>query len=690
MNRLHVPMLMGLLAGSCTQVVNVDVPGTQNAPRTPDTPLTPETPRTPDEPAVCDPGQKRVQRLNKREYNHTVQDLLGVTASPADAFPADDSAKGFDNQAEVLAMSPLLVEQLNDAAETLANAVMRGGQVASFVVEAETLDGEVGGPNGGNYNLFTNGSLATDFTLPADGTYTVVVRADQQAAGPDAAQMEIFVDGNTLESVAVAGAADYTATLTATAGSHRVGVRFLNDFFDQDTGADRNLLIDTIGINGPVGASNALRDRFVVCDASVVGAEACARTTWEAFLPRAYRRPVAVEEVDAMAAMVNTAIAAGDSFDDAMATGLETVLMSPHFLYRVELDPRDNPTAVHRVGVHDLASRLSYFLWSTMPDDELMAAANDGSLATPSVLRAQTERMLASPRMQEGFALVLSSQWLKTNELDLAQPNAERFPEVTPDVRAAMKQETQLLINDLIASDAPIQTLVNADFTYLNPTLANLYGLSVDGLADDDGDGFVRANTAGTGRSGILSHAGILTMTSFPLRTSPVKRGKWVLEQLLCIPPGDVPAGVPVLNEDETAGTVRQRLEQHRADPNCASCHVLMDPIGFGLESFDPIGRSRTTDTGGDIIDDSAVFLGVPFVGVGGLASTLTDSEYLPSCVADRLTSYAVGRGLTYAEGDVCTIADVVRRANATGFSFTDLATSMVESDVFQMRKGEE
>ena len=682
---------LGLVSAGCVDDVADD-----DEQLGPDAPLLPDTPRGPGDPVACDPGSKTLHRLNRTEYARTIGDLLGAEAAVATelaaGFPADDVAGGFDNNADVLSTSPLLVEKLDAAAEAIAAAVFPDTLGASTAqrLQAEDVGGSVGAAQGDVWNLHSTGDLTATFTTTSAGRYAVRVRADQQAGGPDDARMTISVDGAALVAVDVDGLATYGTETELSAGNHSITARFENDFYDPDNGVDRNLLVDFLELEGPLGAgvASAGRARFVPCDPAG-DVEGCARTALTPLLARAFRRPVVDEEVSPYVGLVSLAVSEGDSFDAGLRLATHAMLLSPAFLYRAEFDDGADD-AVHRISTHELASRLSYFLWASMPDAALFERADNGTLADRSVLKAEVARMLASDKASGGIVDALASQWLNTRALDTATPDEDLYP-LPADVRAAMKQETRLVVAAVLKSDRDAKDLLDVDFTFVNQALADFYGLPFDGDGDDDGDGFVRVPLAGTARSGVLTHGAFLTANSYPFRTSPVKRGRWVVDTLLCVDPGDIPPDVPALIEDPTAGSVRERMEAHRSEPRCAACHVLMDPVGFGLEGFDPVGRVRTTDADGYDIDDDDVFFETPFTNPAGLAGAIKEQVGLPSCMVEKLGSYTLGRGLDFAlAGDVCTIDDVTARAAAEGFSLNEILLAVVESDSFQMRNATE
>ncbi len=667
-----------------------------------DAPLLPDTPRASGDPAACDPGRHALHRLNRTEYDRTVKDLLGVASTPVAGFPADDVAAGFDNNADVLSTSPLLVEKLDAAAQEIALALFPDvtGAAEIQTLQAEDVGGAVGVATGEFWNLFAAGDVTASVTTTVAGRYAVRVRADQQAAGPDAARMTIRVDDVDLVTVDVDGLDTYAVETELSAGEHRVTARFDNDFYNPDAGEDRNLLVDFVEVEGPLGVvgSSAGHDRFVFCAPAdqVPGGDVdgCARATLQPILARAFRRPVDDAEVTPYVGLVSLAVTHGDAFDAGLRLATEALLLSPAFYFRAEFDVDGSGAAIdgaHRVSTYELAARLSYFLWATLPDEALFARAADGSLANKSVLKLEVERMLRDPRAQGGVVDALAGQWLNTRGLDNVSPDPERYP-LPDDIKSALKRETLLVVQELLKSDRSAKDLLDVDFTFVNAPLAAFYGLPFDPVlaadGDDDDDGFIRVSLAGTNRAGVLTHGAFLAANSYPFRTSPVKRGRWVVDQLLCLPPGEIPADVPPLDENPASGSVRERMEQHRSDPSCAACHVMMDPIGFGLESFDPIGRSRTVDVDGYVIDDDDLFFDTAFTNPAGLAGALKNESSLAPCMVEKLGSYTLGRGLDqYAGGDACTVDDIVARADARGFSLSDILQATVESDAFQMRQ---
>jgi len=433
--------------------------------------------------------------------------------------------------------------------------------------------------------------------------------------------------------------------------------------------------------------NTTLRSKLVTCDL-VKQAAACARTTLEAFTPRAYRRPVASTEIDQLMTLVTLATSKGDTAEAGLTLALQAVLLSPNFLFRVELDPTPTATTPHPLNGYELASRLSYFLWSTMPDDQLTAAAAAGTLSNPATLKAQVTRMLASPKAR---ALVdnFAGQWLVTRAVQEITPDPATFPKFDDKLRAAMAAETGAFFQDFVAGTLTGDQLLTADYTYVNDRLASHYGLPAVNSTN-----LVKVSLAGNAqRGGILGQASLLTVTSHPSRTSPVVRGKYVLSQLLCddIPPPPPNVDVGALDSAGATGTLRQRLEAHRSNSSCAACHGLMDPIGFGLENYDAIGAYRTMD-GTDAIDASGTLPGGgTFSGRQELAQLIAASPAYASCFATKLYSYALGRlpEMTDNHLDPWTVYQLAQGYRQNGMRFPDLVSNLVSSRTFLERRGE-
>jgi mono/diheme cytochrome c family protein len=431
-------------------------------------------------------------------------------------------------------------------------------------------------------------------------------------------------------------------------------------------------------------ASPQTRQRIFICrPADKSKEEECARKLIENFARRAYRRPIRSGELDRLAGFVRLAESQGDGFDTGIELALQAILTSPHFLYRIERDPQ--PMKGEKSNLHiteyELASRLSYFLWSTMPDDELFKLADKGELRKQLV--PQVRRMLNDTRSRalvENFA----GQWLQTRNLKNATPDPGRFPSFDEPLRAAMAKETELVFESVLREDRSILDFLDADYTFVNERLARHYG-----IAGVKGDSFRRVTLTDGRRGGILTQASVLTVTSNPTRTSPVKRGKWILENILGTPPPPSPPDVPELSEDKSvvlSGRLRQRMEQHRANPNCAVCHQRMDPLGFGFENFDAVGAWRDRDGQFPIDPSGTLPGGQSFKGPAELKALLkTKQEAFSRCLSEKMLTYALGRGLEAY--DKCAVDQITGALAGNGYRFTTLVLEIVKSDPFQMRR---
>lgn len=588
------------------------------------------------------------------------------------------------------------------------------GATIRFPVDTLTASG-VGTtlPNGTRL-LGKDGQVTASFTAPNDGEYVLRAQAYADQAGKEPTKMEWRINGKPVKTFDVTAPGQlvpiegqrlfslellnpmpylYEAKVKLTAGPQQFTAAFINDFSDPKASnpnlRQRNLYINYLEVQNPNQPQPlppmpaALAANFTVKPTPETKM-AAAREILGNFTRRAWRRPVEPAELDSLMTLFAKADADGEPFLSAMKLPMKAVLVSPYFLFRGEVQPDpDNSQSVHQVTEYDLASRLSYFLWSSMPDDELLDLAGKGELRKN--LTAQVRRMLASPKAQ---ALVenFSGQWLQTRNLDFVAPDKDLFPNYDINLREAMRTETQMFFNAVMREDRSVIDFLNGDFTFVNQRLAEFYGIK--GVK---GELFQRVSLDGTPRRGILTQASVLTITSNPTRTSPVKRGKWVLENLLNTPPPPPPPDVPLLANDghPDSGTLRQQMEQHRANPACASCHAQMDPLGFGLENFDAIGQWRDKD-GNDQVDPSGqLATGEKFAGAAELENILATQrrdEFL-DCVAEKMLTYAIGRGIE--PYDHPAVQKIIAGMEQNDLKFSSLIMEVVNSMPFQMRRGE-
>lgn len=648
------------------------------------------------------PGRVTVRRLNREEYNNTIRDLLAVDFKPADDFPPDEISFGFDNIGDALTISPVLMEKYLDAAESIARqaivtktpawppvSTVRGDKLKGVSYENDNSNLRA---ERGRLGLFREGEGQMSFDAPEDGDYEIRIRAHQDRAGPEHAHMAIKVDGKEIDRVDVINRSDKPTTFTRKValkkGKHLIAAGYMNNF---NSDGDRNLYLHWIEVQGPLGSVAPPMPgphRRLIPSPPKPGEEPeHARQLLQEFASKAWRRPATAEEAARLAKLVDLVMDDGENFATGMQVALQAVLTSPNFLFRWELDGRtDQATGARELGGYELASRLSYFIWSSLPDDELFARAADGSLTKPEILKSEALRLLGDPRSS---ALIgnFSGQWLQTRNLDTLEPDPELFPEFDDELREAMRRESELFFQSIVRDDRSVLDLIAADYTFLNERLAQHYG--IEGVR---GEEFRRvALEPEHHRGGILGQGAILTLTSNATRTSPVNRGKWVLEQLLGTPPPPPPADVPELPESEAANasaSLRERLEMHRASPDCAGCHAKMDPIGFALENYDAIGRWRDLD-GKFPIDSSGILPGgVKIRGAEDLKKVISTREDFLKTLSERMLTYSLGRGTEAYDRKV--INGIAAKLNQGEQRFSVLLTEVVLSDPFRRRNVEE
>jgi len=658
-----------------------------------------------------DPGHVTIRRLNRNEYNNTIRDLVGVDFKPAADFPLDDTGYGFDNIGDVLSMSPYLAEKYLAAAEQVVGKIESTNKAVVDTKHARwdgiDMTAEVGSEVDGtkHWNLGTEGEIYKERRLDG-GRYELRIAAEQDAAGKEPAKMAVRVDGKDLQTFEVKNLRGtpkvYEVQVDVTPGIHKFAAAYLNNFRDPENPdpslRDRNLIVDWVEVEQIAGSDVAgpakpqaedmrARGVFFVRPGKGLGDEAAARQVIERFTTRAYRRPVESGEVDALMKLYRMARGEGDGWEAAVRYALTGVLVSPQFLFRIEKDPA-TPTGaqpvVHPINDYELATRLSYFLWASMPDPELFSLAGQGKLKQPGVLEGQVKRMLGDPKA-EALVKNFLGQWLELRLMDGIVRDRQRYPLFDSRLRDAMQKEVETFFVNLIKEDRPVTEMLDADYTFVNDRLARFY--EIDGVKGSD---FRKVSLSGTKRGGVLTMAAVLTVTAMPTRTSPVLRGKYVLEEILGTPPPPPPPNVPSLitsnRQRQDAATLRQRLEIHRADPTCASCHMRMDGIGFTLENFDAIGRWRDMDAGEKIDSTGVLPGGTKLDGPESLKKVLVSrKDDFVRCFVEKLLTYAVGRGMeTY---DRCTIKDICVEAKKDDLRFSAVVNALVRSDAFLKRR---
>ena len=600
---------------------------------------------------LADPGRVTLRRLNRDEYNRTVADLLGTKLRPADDFPGDDVGNGFDNMGDVLTTSPLLMEKLLDSAERLAREAVLVPKNFTRRYDGSDFAG-AGGPNGSKLALNSGGVATKVLRGIVPGNYRLHVAAWAQQAGDEAAKMRVLLDGKPLALFEVPNtkAKDFELPLEVPQGEHRLGVEFTNDYYNEKTKADRNLFVDSVEMTGPLGAVAlpASHKRIIPYEPEKGQEEATARKFIAAFAGRAFRRPATPQDLDRLMP-VYEAGAKGGSFDEGMRLAVQAVLSSPRFLFRLEQDPVATKGKVRSLDGYEVASRLSYFLWSSMPDATLMDLAAKGKLTQPAVIRAQVRRMIADPKAQ-ALADNFAAQWLNLRKLAIVEFDPKQYP-VTDALRDDMATETKMFFLSVLRNGRTISDFVDADYTYLDGRMASHYG--IEGVT---GDEWRRVPLKGE-RGGVLTQASVLTVTSNPTRTSPTKRGKWVLENIFGTPPpppppgvSDIPSEKPQARRHDPAATdggapeePRLRGLPHRRWTPSASGWRTSTPSAAGARRRasspwtppGPCPRATSRSAGPAQLEE---------------ASSSRKSRRSPSAIAEKLLTYALGRGVDFKD----------------------------------------
>jgi Protein of unknown function (DUF1592)/Protein of unknown function (DUF1588)/Protein of unknown function (DUF1587)/Protein of unknown function (DUF1585)/Protein of unknown function (DUF1595) len=651
-----------------------------------------------------DPGRITARRLNRTEYRNTIRDLFGVDFQATQEFPTDDSGEGFDNLADVLTISPLLAEKYLAAAERIsarALDLVRLPKPISASYSAVQGGGQIAGTTGTAQRAGTS-FIEVTHRVEYDGDYVIQAGLSGHR-GPEGrpVTMGLWMDGTLLYKEEVATTPPKTVYFSPyelkefkvflPEGRHVFRLGFMNDEIGANMPRDKRFdsaankypsYLEFLGPQRPSEAS-ASRKSILICDPA--SGRACVERIVSALARKVYRRPVKSAEVASLLRVADSARAEGLSAEQGIQTALTAMLVSPDFLFRIERDaqPR-NATAAHRVSDVELATRLSYFLWSSTPDDQLLELAERGRLSNPAVLDQQVERMLADPRasaLSENFA----GQWLETRGLDSVKPDPEKFPAWNAELKEAMRTETRLFFDSILRGNRPISEFLTARYTFLNEQLARFYGIE-----DVKGMEFRRVDLQNNERGGILGQASVLTVSSYPTRTSVVLRGRYILENILNSPPPPPPPNVPPLDEETTGvkQSLREQMEQHRSNPACAVCHSKMDPLGFALENYDAIGKWREKDGKFPIDTDGTLPDGTRFNGPSGLRDALaTRTPQFAEALTQKMLVYALGRGLE--SYDRRSINSIMRNWDTKGYAFQSLIFEIVRSLPFQSRRGE-
>jgi hypothetical protein len=665
------------------------------------------------------PGRPTLHRLNRAEYGNAIRDLLGLQIDVSEMLPPDDSGYGFDNIGDVLTVSPELLERYLLASGKVARQAVGDTKIPpAYQIYSVAHGLKQDDRMADDLQIGSRGGSVVEHLFPVDGEYEIAVELQRGRAGEllgngRVRKLNVRLDDQPIHEdftipanrgrradintgVGKETEQGYKVRLPVKAGVHTIAAAFEKDtvlpegiLFKQRFDAIQSYFegVGSIAVAGPYNVQGpgdtASREKIFICHPAGASDEMpCAEKILTNIVHHAYRRPVTADDMPALLALYKQGAEAG-GFEQGIRLALQKVLVSPNFLFRVELDPADtSPGGVRQVSDIELASRLSFFLWSSIPDDELLAVAEGGKLRDPAVLEAQVRRMLADPRSQ---ALVqnFAGQWLFLRNIPAVQPDPAAFPTWDENLRQAMKKETELWLESQMRDDRSVVDLLTTDYTFVNERLAEHYGMK--GIW---GNEFRRVAVEDPRRRGLLGQASIMAVTSYPNRTAPTVRGKWVLEQLLGTPPPPPPPNVPFLKEDAAHGklSMRQRMEEHRTAPQCAVCHKIMDPIGFALENLDGIGKWRDLggDEGTEPIDPSGILPdGSAFDGPAGLRDVLVKRHDLfVENFVERLLTYAMGRGVE--EYDRPVIRRIAREAGPDD-KWSAIILSIVKSKPFQM-----
>ncbi|MEC9094742.1 MAG: DUF1592 domain-containing protein [Planctomycetota bacterium] len=648
------------------------------------------------------PGQITIRRLNRNEYRNTIKSLIGLDYRPAADFPGDDIGYGFDNIGDVLSLPPILMEKYLTAAELISQKAIVATKY-QYDLEKTTFGKDLAGDgnttNDFEKQLFTNGTARLRIRIPTDGNYEIQYVVFGEQAGNEPVKIELIAGRKSLRTSSIRAEAPAPVTLYQKhrfeKGMRSIGIRFLNDFYDpkfkDPQRRDRNLVIKSITLKGPLKKKPNLPTThqnifFVTPDDQTTEQEAATKILTR-LASRAYRRPATDNEINRLLKLVQLAKSNGDTFETGIQLALQAILVSPHFLFKIEQPVGKNQT--RELNEYELATSLSYFIWSSMPDDTLFKLSHGKKLKDKTQLRIQVKRMLDDARSSE-LVKNFVGQWLQLRNLKDSSFDDAKFPEFNTRLAASMKKETELFAWDLVQRDASILEFLNADFTFVDRKLAAHYQIDQVNFSETPDDEFVRVSLKGTQRGGLLTHASVLTLTSNPTRTSPVKRGRWVLDNLLNLPPPPpAPEAMELESQTELKGTLRQRMQKHRENPQCAACHAQMDPIGFALEHFDAIGRWRENDENQPIDATGEFPSGKKFRGAKELQRLLLleKQEQFVRCVTEKMLTFALGRGIEYY--DRCAVDKIVERLQENNFRFSELIIAIAESEPFQKRKGQ-
>jgi len=658
-----------------------------------------------------------LHRLNRTEYTNAIRDLLSLNIDASTFLPPDDSSHGFDNMAGTLTSSPALMEAYLSAAgkiSRLAIGTETAPTLAVFDVPVDTSQNShiQGLPFG------TRGGMLIEHEFPADGEYVFTVKGmtgyfTRVLGNVKGEQLEVTIDGERVylydwdnEIGNKEGNGGRTPAIPIKAGFHRVGVTFIATSDLPDTGLNKSFQrtmnspgaisgytfyphVGQVFIEGPYNGSAAKdtrsRNKIFECYPANADQEAgCARQIIDTLVTKAYRRNAEDDDIKAVMAFYQAGREEGGTFDYGVEAAIQRILVDPEFIYRSEIEPAQVAEGEsYRIGDLELASRLSFFIWSSIPDEELLSLASENRLSDPQVMRDQVQRMFADPR-SEAFIKNFTGQWLNVRGMAASEPVVELFPDFDSTLRDAFRQEIELFFTSIIEQDRSVVDMLDADFTFVNERLAKHYG-----IPDVYGEQFrmVELDDDLDMRRGLLGKGALLTITSEAARTSPVKRGKWFLETFFGVSPPDPPPGVETdltPKPGEAPKTLRQRMEAHRTNPTCASCHTIFEPLGLALENFDPVGKWRLLDSGNEIDPTGFAPDGTYLEGVESLRDLLSNySGQFATVVTEKLLTYALGRGVEFE--DMPMLRQIIEQAEQDEYRFSSLVMGVIQSPAFTM-----
>jgi hypothetical protein len=658
-----------------------------------------------------------LHRLNRTEYTNAIRDLLSLNIDASTFLPPDDSSHGFDNMAGTLTSSPALMEAYLSAAgkiSRLAIGTETAPTLAVFDVPVDTSQNShiQGLPFG------TRGGMLIEHEFPADGEYVFTVKGmtgyfTRVLGNVKGEQLEVTIDGERVylydwdnEIGNKEGNGGRTPAIPIKAGFHRVGVTFIATSDLPDTGLNKSFQrtmnspgaisgytfyphVGQVFIEGPYNGSAAKdtrsRNKIFECYPANADQEAgCARQIIDTLVTKAYRRNAEDDDIKAVMAFYQAGREEGGTFDYGIEAAIQRILVDPEFIYRSEIEPAQVAEGEsYRIGDLELASRLSFFIWSSIPDEELLSLASENRLSDPQVMRDQVQRMFADPR-SEAFIKNFTGQWLNVRGMAASEPVVELFPDFDSTLRDAFRQEIELFFTSIIEQDRSVVDMLDADFTFVNERLAKHYG-----IPDVYGEQFrmVELDDDLDMRRGLLGKGALLTITSEAARTSPVKRGKWFLETFFGVSPPDPPPGVETdltPKPGEAPKTLRQRMEAHRTNPTCASCHTIFEPLGLALENFDPVGKWRLLDSGNEIDPTGFAPDGTYLEGVESLRDLLSNySGQFATVVTEKLLTYALGRGVEFE--DMPMLRQIIEQAEQDEYRFSSLVMGVIQSPAFTM-----